>query len=1553
MEDPKTLVYDQLDASKEANVTGYDEGSGHEFAASQHARILELKGSEPSIDFDATTRDIERSTLKMQLALDASELLAKNRLANAELAAKFAADNPVAPMPQIAVQSRYEFIEQSMAEPDKAAAQAVVEANAPVGTPLAELSARGFQEWQSATAAKYVEGKKWIFSKDSYAADFAALLALPGRTLTGQVKAGNRLGSKEGYIEFINEWHKLPQGVQEQLWEDTLRRLKDASGGNDLVFMGLVEPLIDPNGATAMPYADAAFDLIDSAASVFAAYKLAKLAKGRFAYRNRVLAHGNKTEAGKATLKDIKKGDPDAVADGHPIQDPLAPSKLAGPAQLQLEAELRASGRLADGEDVVEKAPALDGPDLPAAIADRQARVERAGGRVISTETGPTGVEFTFLMPEKGITYTVRDLDKAVTNLQKIVTETTNEIKLLVAGSEPGTTSSQLVTLTAKLDAAKQGLAKIAEHAQGGVTGPVTLEGPPIFTESKKFFRFTVDDVGRMEFRDENLGWYVEHVGTPEARMAKIRDGLVSFGTNLRQQQRRLFGYFDKMVTDVRTGLSNRELEDLDNLLLTGDRKQHIFTEDELRAGVSVDGVGHIAFGEPSIKAYQQMRKGYDDLYYLTNRMLVDELEFGGYQMFFGKYTDPKGVAKGVRLFGKTNSIAFTPPMNGYKNRVSSVLDLRASSASKGDPVSLGAVTDLDAKLASKKVGFVELRYPLRNGDGKQYNYALVEVDEFGGAKNAHKPDRVLDYRTGYVPKLAQENVRWVVERAGERYVDGTKVADSQVVRGFETEAEATIFLRQMQAKGGKGSYSKTQLTDDWRVDVRNREKNEFINNSLFEGAFTGHREKKSTFRIGLDGREAARMSSFDSLQRYADYVASNVPMHEWKQAMIKRFLNTANADGKQMIQIAGRWDSPVNGTGSASAQLKSMQDYMKSVFAVPTTEEGWYHRIIDRSAAHLENVIFDVKKGKARRGSSITTKLHRSMTTDPAWHDPISAMKSMTFDLMLGMFNPAQYFVQSAGMFIPITLRPVDSAVAFPEFLFLRNAYRAGDYKEVAKAAKTFGMNPKKMETMLHALHRSGIPDSILENADFGHYAGTHGAYYSPSMFQRVRDKSRFFYNAGEMNNRLFSFTIAFNNKAKEHGWDLTKKLNSEQLNEVVKEALRIGTNMTAANKAKWQDGILGLPTQFWQQTHKYYENLVYGAFKKAGSKENQWTGAESVTALAMNVLLFGAAGYGLDELFSDLDRSLIDGWGLDPEKDRGTIALIRGGLLEMLSFAAFDFEVDVADRVGPSSGTTIVYEKIFKPFAEAAMSGRAGDWGTAFGNAFLGPTGTSMTRFTQAGIKFVDNMGAQLRAEEWDLDSLIVVARDISTTTTTMTNFEKALAWKAANDILTNQDMPLYIMEHGVEIPSEVYLLKAMGFDPLAKEKMEKLLRTHKLTQQDKASLARNIASDYRRYILASKDGSMVAPAEMKAARNRIAMRRAKLAEIYGQAAADEVAANVLDILNKEGAQYGYSDFQKELFKAILEATPESDLEKQVRGDAELAKSLAQIKGQEQDAE
>lgn len=1551
-------AYDVMDRVAPMREMGYNPGVGHDFTASQHKRILEANGMDPGVPFESNTAGLERATLKLRLSLDASELLNKNAEVYVEQA-KAVADGGDYELTQVYADAQARLTAQqqmAMEQPDKAAAVALVEANAHPGTPQETKTAAAFADWQLGTLANELKDKKWVFSTDSYLADFAAMAINPVRTIVSQGSVGGLLGEgKLGYFRILEQWHGLSQAEKEIMWEPLFAKLKEAAGGNELVLASLASPLIyeeDKNNA----YIDTVFDLIDTGSTVAALALGLKLRKN-LSYAGRAIRVGNGEQAGKAVVEGIKAGDPAAITHGHPLTNPLLADTqdLSKPTQLEMTADLIKSGRLQEGEDVVARAQVFAPNEIAALASERKAAVVAKGGTIISDEVGPMGVEITFSI-ERPNTYTVvTDLKRGSAELDSEIKRLEASRKLLILDGAPGAYAPAVADLTKDIDL----LRAAKKEVDAGISANLAQVSIPDTSTSrvveKKYFQFTQDDLGQLNLKDKHIGSYSHILGTPETRIGKLIEGFTSLGTNMRQQQRRLFGYFDKPLKRLRKEFNAGMEEDLNALLLTGDRLQKVFTPDELRSGVKVDGLGLVTFPEKMIQGYQKVRKAFNDLYLLTDRMVADELTFGGYEEFSAKLIGKDGVPyKSTNVYGKTDEIKFEKPS------ISKAMDLRTGSVTRGAPVKLSTVGDLADGLTNKRYGFVKLKNPIEQGDGAKYTYGLVDVDDFGAhskAKGARKIESVLDYRVGYVPSMAKERIVWLVETPKRSVIDGVEVDDSTILRGFETESEAAIYVDRLKAKNPDSKAYKVEANTDWRRQPANKEKSEFLDNRLFRGAFTGFRHDNATFRVGLDGAPVERVSSFDALQRYADYVSAYAPMNEFKQATISQFLKAAkNENGVPMLEIASRWDSKLSGSGEDYTKMKAMQDWMKSVFAVPSTEEQMLARVTDRLLNTLERAIYDVPAGVQRKGTDTLKGLHHWISTSRTASDPVTFLKSLTFDLMLGSFNPVQYFIQSAGMAIPATLHPLQTAMALPEFTFLRTAMHMPDYKAAARAGSAVGLNGKKMETMLHALHRSGIPDSILENADFGHYAGTHGAYYSPSMFNRIRDKSRMFYNAGELNNRLMSFTVAFNRLSKEKGWDLTKKLNDAQINEVVKEALRLGTNMTAGNKAKWQDGWLGMPTQFWQQTHKYYENLFYGLAnnptgRKLGIvKENQWTQAESLTALATNLIGWGAAGYGVDEFFDDFDRYLLgkDGLDLDPEKDKDAIAILRGGFMEVLSLHATGNVVDISDRTGPANGLFLLYEKIYKPIIK---DGLEGNLASGLGKVMFGASGAIMTRAFEAGKEFVTTMVADSRNMEWDEGTLLAALRAAFSPTSTATNIERALAWKAANDVLNTKGLPLNIVEDGQEIPFSIVALKAVGLDPLAKEKMEKLLRADTMNETEKASLVRSLMSDYRQFFSNPAEAVLLGEAERKQLTRVIAMRKDALAEQYGTVVAGEIMVRVMDELNKEFTQYGWTDFQQKYFEALVYGRVPTDRENAVEADLKLAQD--RIKGKTKDAD
>jgi hypothetical protein len=415
-------------------------------------------------------------------------------------------------------------------------------------------------------------------------------------------------------------------------------------------------------------------------------------------------------------------------------------------------------------------------------------------------------------------------------------------------------------------------------------------------------------------------------------------------------------------------------------------------------------------------------------------------------------------------------------------------------------------------------------------------------------------------------------------------------------------------------------------------------------------------------------------------------------------------------------------------------------------------------------------------------------------------------------------------------------------------------------------------------------------------------------------------------------------AFIMAFERKAAEKKWDLTKPLNDVQVNEIVQESFRLGMNLGAGNKAKWQEGVMGLVTQFWQVSHKYYENMFYG-MKAAGSKENQWTKLETATAVFMNALLFGAAGYGLDEWTGGLDRWLYspEGMGLDPEnpEDEKVATLMRGGMLEALSLEGLGFTLDISDRTGPASGINTVYKNLVEPGIQLFVgSDNATD---DVGKMLLGATGTIRTRFANAFNKTLMLLSNDISNFQLDDVTVMGVAYEWAQMATSVSNIQKARIWKHTHDIVTSNGRRLFVSQNGEEIPMSVMLAQSLGFAPLAKEIRELQEMDSKKRDKDYADTAKLIVQEYRGYF--TEDGALVG----EQLREAHARRAALLLGSYDSWERQKVLTKVAEEFMNQGMEQDV--FQEKLLQQLWDAEPYTDKEKEIRESVKVITDAAKL--------
>lgn len=1397
-------------------------------------------------------------------------------------------------------------------DPQLATSMAVVEVLAPY-VPLTTKEVLAFKDYQNGVVGQRMQERNFLsFGVDNYLADLAATI-LPGRTLAGQMDVGNSpwFGS---YFNRLKLWHDLPLREQRKNWPALEQELFDASGDNRLVYASLVIPFINKEDKV-WAMVDSGADIIGIGTEIYGlkrGYDALKLLSRYQKVRSTANLAGNPDLAGRLVSAEVKRGNVEAIVEGHPVAPPtgvnpeLVPD-LGGPMQNTLVEELIANGVLIEGAGDVPVASIskLNDSEKAAAIERRRALVI-SRGELIGEQADDHGILFTLrraTTPKKPVTQVTAELK----TLRKNIKGLKRDLAVALTDGDVEKVKVLQSTLDSSKEVEKQykaSLASVKELTTGGVRVTSVVAPGPV-EEVKVHFHWTVDDVGFTNFSESPISLIAHALGSQETRLDKFMKGGTALGTFISAQQRGLLGHILRKEKQIRSTLKGsnpltnlprrltgtNQVERVDAVLLKGDEMQITWSDATLIEGIETHR-GLVKLDPVEIQAYKDTRDLYDSLWRMLNDTRRKDLQFSGQSAFRVNHVSKDGTIRPVNVYGRAGAQGdlSTQAIAGKDHLLNDVSSTHVIDAKSGNVVELATVPDLAKDLANGKKAFVELKEPFFQGDGSQYKHLLVDVIQGDKGKQAKQaleiPQEVLDYRQGYVPKLITNEVNFVVEERAPRIINGAKVRDLRPIRGFQNRAEADAFVNKSIAdRLAKGTASTGTETPEWFVQDltqeyrrNNSEKMQFINTNLFRGAFGGDRTD-GVFKVGLEGEPGTRMSAFEGLRRYADFIARNAPMHEYKSAMIKRFLNSIKSasSGKKELEVPWDWTSTIT-MASTDPRYKgavAMQDWMKATFAVPTSEERWFEGKMRLLSHGMDRLIYKDQLGNKRWAGSIPLALQRKLTSSRWAKNPIAAAKGLTFDMMLGMFNPAQLIVQSAGMMVPLSLNPITGIAALPQFLGIRALWSMTNIDDAAQVAKAMGLSEHEFRPMWNAFRRSGIPDSVIENADFGHYVTTQHGYYSVDFWSKIKETGRMFYTMGELNNRTFAWTVAYRRLMKENNWSKVAMLSDKQLTSINEEALRIGMNMTQANRAQFQTGVAALPTQFMQVTSKYLENLYHGMFGL--EKGGQWTKAESWSSFATSTLAFGAAGWSVDELWKDYENSLTDPNGfyaLDPVKNKDTLTAMRGGFMELMGLEVLGFTPDISDRIALGSGVQMIWDNILEPLATAVFEGDM----AGLPKMLVGASYTMNTRVHNAFGAVTELLTTDIRTGNFTPQEILKAAVEVSTVASGMNNLVKAHVWAANND-LTNPTTGerMGMIPNGAEIQPEVLALKAIGIDPLDLEKYYIINRKGQEYEKLKQDISNQVAKELRALYLDT--GLLENPATRKAAQARIAIWVQKL--------------------------------------------------------------------------
>jgi hypothetical protein len=407
------------------------------------------------------------------------------------------------------------------------------------------------------------------------------------------------------------------------------------------------------------------------------------------------------------------------------------------------------------------------------------------------------------------------------------------------------------------------------------------------------------------------------------------------------------------------------------------------------------------------------------------------------------------------------------------------------------------------------------------------------------------------------------------------------------------------------------------------------RNKDEYLNGSVDEALANGRlfTSKRSEKLLSTDAQRENTLGVFESLEAEITNVSRVASITSWRETSIRRWMNTfgdmipnrTGDDIKDFFDAAGA--KLTGGEGKESLFAERQHAYIMRQIGLRTNEEQYYEhmtrRFTESTLAGNERVEV---LGQKIRGMGV-----------------LGFIRNINFNLTLGMFNPTQLIVQANGASTAIILSPLHGLAAAKTFPLLRMALMSDNpavWKFFGQADSLTSLGLKSVDEfvdLVKAVRQTGIIDNIKSTALYNREEGRLNIFNSYP--NRALSSHTFFFNRGEEISRLISFDVA------RREWKAANpdKLWTDKttLADILVRSDDLTQNMTKANLAKFQEGLLSIPLQFAQYNIKLGLNIATSLLGKGEGRG--FTKSESVRLMAGHLMLYGLAGTGTAWLWDE----------------------------------------------------------------------------------------------------------------------------------------------------------------------------------------------------------------------------------------------------------------------------------------------------------------------------
>lgn len=793
--------------------------------------------------------------------------------------------------------------------------------------------------------------------------------------------------------------------------------------------------------------------------------------------------------------------------------------------------------------------------------------------------------------------------------------------------------------------------------------------------------RFTKDDLGRLQQKESGfIGSTLRGVASPNILQGKDKGLLVQAPQVLDFAKSRINkAYSDAIDAAIKPISSNKKsMSNVNDMLKLMDGKDIAPTYEQL----VIEGVGGKRLTDKEFTAYTSVRNVLDHAWITNNEEIrrIKEL-------------------KGVKYVDDIDEGKYAVPYENANNAYAKYSPDTENNWVVKDGVAKHGI-GLDEMEAHYRNGYTLVRadegteFNWFSSDKGQVKYALVKKGSV-----SELPEDILGKVPNYLPK-SREGANFFVKEMVDVTVNGIKKQVPKTIAYATTEAQAIKYIQKTaKTRGERFDASRLRAVPD-KEFTAGADNETAIN---IAGGLVHGKRKSTPLDFAGDVGEGGRTDALDVLQHYIGITADRMAMSEWRLEAQTRLMNEAAsypAIGAKAHK--GSWESLRSTILEAKLPLQQETKLLNAYDQVSTMMN-----IPSKFDQKLQGWVVEAGKKieKVKGGQGVAKYMYHIRDSRPT-----DIAKSMTFNLMLGMYNIRQIAVQLFGATVAVSINPVYATKGLPNWLLASSLDLVTNEKSAKQFAKFMGdkvgFDGEAALKDYDFWRRTGMYESVVRgNADANSVASKmpYDAGVVRRMMSGLVQGGQAPFRIGELSNMRISFFTALEREKALKGKNF--KYDDVTLQNVVARTEQYRMNMGSANKAAFQKGIWALPTQFKQIYTKYIETLAGKDF----------TRRERLRLIMGQAGLFGLAGVPFFNHFADETISGVGSmFGFDTDKmSSEDLIKAKRGAMGLLFNDMYDLDAVV-------TGSLTVSADIIEDVRRAALDENTPMLKTFFGASF-----------------------------------------------------------------------------------------------------------------------------------------------------------------------------------------------------------------------------------------